>query len=719
MPIPLKELKKKFIVFSEADTVQTVRDRINASGDLWAFIIVQLGNGRYAVFYLANLIDALVSWRGKTLFESTLATPLGEIPGFLAELARPGYERENYTVSQALREARPTPGGRFIVVLDGDTVVGLLSDPYRISGTINMRWLDQTPVREVMEETPPETTGSLPSGLGTLSGEEPTLPPLEPDIAPRIINTELRDEDGVPQTPKTQPLKLATTYLLSFFVDAETSQHSITPGMQLSSEVFRSGEQVVGLDVRLESDDFDIEPIRPRLDVPRTGKSSKATFEIRARKEGVGIINAVFLKEGNFVQLLTLKFVVGELFTVTAQGRDLSGVAVLKPRDVNLTIVEETGGFRLILTGPVAATCKLPVTLEYLNHQIALARKEMLDIVHAGYAAQNLHVFQAGIDIPEDARDFALQKLAKAGYLLFDNLFFGPETDTQTQNLGNKLRQMAQSQTLNIQIFSEKFVLPWGILYMADSFIPDQPVIPDRFLGFKHIIEHIPLQQTMGVTTPTMDGNGLHVGLSLNKDIEKPEYPIITEQLDYWKTIQTQAGVMITEHATRPDLLTALARADLPDNILYFYCHAVSKFINEKGGPDASHLLLTGNQSVTIEDLKLYTKRTQPLPGAPLVFLNACESAELSPLFYDGFVPYFMQKGARGVIGTECETPALFGVVFAKRFFDEFLNGKRLGEVMLDLRREFLNEHNNPLGLLYALYVDGDTVVEPGLNLSF
>jgi len=105
------------------------------------------------------------------------------------------------------------------------------------------------------------------------------------------------------------------------------------------------------------------------------------------------------------------------------------------------------------------------------------------------------------------------------------------------------------------------------------------------------------------------------------------------------------------------------------------------------------------------------------LPGAPLVFINACESAELSPLFYDGFVPYFMAKGARGVIGTECETPALFAAEWARRFFDQFLAGAPLGEIFLGLRREFYYGHGNLLGLLYALYVDGDTQVVPAIEL--
>lgn len=106
------------------------------------------------------------------------------------------------------------------------------------------------------------------------------------------------------------------------------------------------------------------------------------------------------------------------------------------------------------------------------------------------------------------------------------------------------------------------------------------------------------------------------------------------------------------------------------------------------------------------------------LPGKPLVFINACESAELSPLFYGGFMPYFTTKGARGMIGTESDVPALFAAAWARSFFDQFLRGeKSLGQIFLDLRRQFFYEHNNILGLLYALYCDGDTQIVPGLQL--
>lgn len=174
--------------------------------------------------------------------------------------------------------------------------------------------------------------------------------------------------------------------------------------------------------------------------------------------------------------------------------------------------------------------------------------------------------------------------------------------------------------------------------------------------------------------------------------------------------------MQVTQRQTRADLLAALG-GDANDQVMYLYCHAVTSGPGDAGGIYGSYLVLTNEERLTLNDLNLDAPMTKPLRGNPLVFINACESAELTPSFYDGFVPYFMAKGSRGVIGTECKTPALFATEWALRFFPRFLAGEPLGELFLELRQEFCARHNNPLGLLYAVYCDGDTRIQPGLKI--
>jgi hypothetical protein len=153
------------------------------------------------------------------------------------------------------------------------------------------------------------------------------------------------------------------------------------------------------------------------------------------------------------------------------------------------------------------------------------------------------------------------------------------------------------------------------------------------------------------------------------------------------------------------------------DQLLYFYGHAQTPEADDPAGPNGAALSFDGQNWVSLRDLRLRDPQNKPFPGNPLVFINACESAGLSPLFYGGFMPYFTAKGARGMIGTECEVPIVFAAEWAKRFFDRFLYQEQtVGRVFLELRREFYENHRNLLGLLYALYCDGDTKIAPGLN---
>jgi hypothetical protein len=348
-------------------------------------------------------------------------------------------------------------------------------------------------------------------------------------------------------------------------------------------------------------------------------------------------------------------------------------------------------------------------------------RKVLRDeIVYMLDAPSRRYLFQDAVKIPDAARDAALMRLADVGYSLYRDIFYSADADVQANLLGDRLREMARgAKTLHIQVFSQHFPLPWGLLYLAgeDEYNPNE-IHPEWFLGLSHIVEHIPLQQKLLVTDSAIDSReGLTVSINVNPEIDaQMKTPLVGKQIDYWNHLEGLGQVKLVQRTTASDLLNALrSTQSTPDQIIYFYCHAATQDL-QKGGPDASLLVLGSQEKVTLKDLKQQAPSSKVLPGEPLVFINACESAELSPLVYDGFVPYFLAKGARGVIGTECETPAIFAVEWARRFFDRFLKGDPLGQIVLDLRKEFLSQENNPLGLLYALFVDGDTRLEPGFK---
>ncbi|CAN5543657.1 hypothetical protein BH24GEM3_BH24GEM3_06320 [soil metagenome] len=738
MPIATDELNHDFLLVDDSATVREVRDRVAAAQSSWIYVVVRLADGRYAALRLTEIVEALQR-QSEAATPGLLDTALVEVADLLSSHAAEAVEQESMSTRQAREQASHAPGRRLVVTANG-RVLGVLAMEMRsASRGTDLEWLNGEGRRDApelgvergqrrgwgAEETRAPPAPARPRLLG---GEEregwtesapPPAPVPEPKAEKRWLNAEIQDH------PAGEPLQVAEVYTLAFDVDTELRAAAL-PGSTTFDYRFAAGEELVELTLQLSSGDFEIHTAPQQLRVPRTGKSKgKARFDIEPKQEGTGLISAILLREGNFIQLMTLKLQVGAasqpgVLAAETIGRPLAAAFEVRPRDLSL-IIENTGtDFRLSLIGPVAARGTLPLTAPQVDQMIAQARQELLEIVNLEVGPSRDRVYQTGIDIPPEVNQQALRRLARVGFRLYQRLFYGgPAHDAQIRLLGDRLRTLAQTETLKIQIFSQNFPIPWGILYLAESYDPEK-VDPELFLGLKHIIEQLPLQNDLHVTSRTIDSRaGLTVSLNVNADIDlQMGVPLVADQLGYWEKIRERGGVKLVVRRREEEVTQALADTACEDQILYFYCHAVSRSLSEGGGPDTSNLVLSGGDSLTLEELNLFAPLQKVLPCAPLVFINACESAELSPLFYEGFVPYFMAKGARGVIGTECATPALFATEWARRFFDHFLGSQSLGQLFLDLRREFYYRHHNLLGLLYALYCDADTQIVPGVEVA-
>ncbi|RPI31353.1 MAG: CHAT domain-containing protein [Chloroflexota bacterium] len=682
MPIDSKSLSAPFRVFAAGDCLQNVLQQVDRAAGL--YLVVACAGGKYACVHLSEIIAALDGLTRLGERAALLNAPLGDLLApFALDPVDPSTDLWQATQK---RDDSPT---QCVVVVSGDRVVGVLAAARRGPVVYRSGAVAKGPV--VAQESGPEAGPS------------------------RRINVEVVDQDSRRLSPDAEPLQLKQTYTLVFDIAGQLKATSVIGDVFLQYQ-WKSGESEVELKLRLVSDDFEIFSPEQTLKVKRAGASNKARFDVLARREGRGVINALFFKDDVFIQLLTLKFTVvdGKLFERETSGKGLEAAFGAQTRHLSLTILEAVQDFQIIMTGPVGSTARLPISKQALDARIGEMRRTLRDKVVYMKEGERL-VYQQSLDISPAARDQALRVLAEVGYGLYQDIFYGPAADSQTKLLGDRLRQFARQEgTLKIQIFSQHFMLPWGLLYLAsdDEYDP-QKIDPALFLGLRHIVEHIPLQESMQVTSSDIDRRaGLAVSINVNTDIDSQMgAPLVARQLEYWKKAEKAGKATLVQRDTAEQLLAALrSTEETRDQVIYFYCHASSKDLSE-GGPDASALVLSNHERITLKDLKLMASTRRILPGEPLVFINACESAELSPLFYDGFVPYFLAKGARGVIGTECETPALFAVEWAARFFQRFLDGQPVGKIALDLRREFFEKHNNILGLLYALYVDADTRV--------
>lgn len=558
--------------------------------------------------------------------------------------------------------------------------------------------------------------------------------PAPSEAGKRFLNAEITEYD------MDRPLPPGEEFTLAFYVDVKRGRIS---GNFQEGLLFQKGEKLECLDVHLVTSDFIAHTHSPQeLRVPPSGASrNKARFDLEPKfTEGVGQVTALFYKENNFLQGMMLRLNVGQGAGAFAGkpetlGRALSGINLLEPRSVSLLIQNTGAGFDLTLVGAQAAHARLPITLDALDQAISEVRQALLDVVYLAAFHDNngkisgvdvfprdedptndvLLAYQSGVKIPPQVGNEALKRLAVAGYSLYRQIFYdGPQASLDSKNLGDRLGKLARGKkTLNIQIVSQEFLLPWGLLYMAEELDPER-FDADLFLGMRHIIEHIPLQQEMPVLDPDIPSRepdlavSLNIDASLDEQFDLPPDQSLAGQVAYWQALKEQGKVALEIRRLGKELQDALKKTETRDQILYFLGHAVWN----EGKPA---LIFAGRDALALKDLQMFAPGGKRLPGAPLVFLNACESAELSPRFYRGFMPYFVEKGARGVIGTECQVPVRFAAAWAQRFFVHFLAGEPLGEVMLNLRREFYQQENNLLGLMYALYCDGDTRVTPGL----
>lgn len=269
------------------------------------------------------------------------------------------------------------------------------------------------------------------------------------------------------------------------------------------------------------------------------------------------------------------------------------------------------------------------------------------------------------------------------------------------------------------------YLAPWQLLY-PNFEDPDQSD-SEKFWGFKYEVavrQYIPTARQRPDTTPVrLRGNDMvfargqpqdandRVGdlaerLMASLERRLPPRPgatavssILTANTadGFLDHLHHRAGelklVFLFSHATSgTQVLTATdAPISVPDDI----------------GP---RLKFSNQQEVTprkIEELIDRVRRPPPIWGEqPIFILNACETGTggIVPANSGVFVSLLMRLGARAVIVTESEIWSEFASAWAESFLDELFAGHDMPKAVRNARRRHLEDHNNPLGLIYSLY---------------
>ena len=178
------------------------------------------------------------------------------------------------------------------------------------------------------------------------------------------------------------------------------------------------------------------------------------------------------------------------------------------------------------------------------------------------------------------------------------------------------------------------------------------------------------------------------MGLNSGIDTEPPwvnRTPLpVRVQRDFFDVALKDRGGYFDQY----DDIIKIVRAATPVSLIYFFCHGTAKELkfdktsskltadNVDGGPD--------------------------YPGWPIVFINACDAGNISPLSFYSFRTEFRKRKAAGIIAPSFPVPTMFAAMFGNSFLASYCQRELVGKTLFNLRRELL-ARNNPLGLWYSL----------------
>jgi CHAT domain-containing protein len=88
----------------------------------------------------------------------------------------------------------------------------------------------------------------------------------------------------------------------------------------------------------------------------------------------------------------------------------------------------------------------------------------------------------------------------------------------------------------------------------------------------------------------------------------------------------------------------------------------------------------------------------------PLVFLNACGTAIMDPAVASSFVKVFCDNNNRCIIATTSNVPDRIAASISRYFYQQLFTGVEVGSALHSAKWRLLQDHRNPLGIVYCIY---------------
>ncbi|HEX8320405.1 CHAT domain-containing protein [Longimicrobium sp.] len=578
-------------------------------------------------------------------------------------------------------------------------------------------------------EWPLESAGPAPEPAPSESAPPEPAPP--PPAAPRFPDFCVLVAGSGAEHPSDRPLKADQEYVLEVIITPDPHGLPATGERQPIRDPGQA--ETVKVFVTAEADDDSFVHIDQPLDSldlpPGSGASTAARFAFRPRRKsaGPGDRAAIMVRMYYRLNLLARTVVSFEVGGKWDEARRKDAVSIeslvldptlaaldeVVPQDLHIDVTSRADdGYRLnvLYRKPggeeVVFPARLRITTAGLEDRLRDARDELHRIATSPE-------YTSGLRATSDQFAAHLHRLARTGQRLWSKLF-DEDQDAAAFDLAAVLRENPPPPGARIQVTlapdATEFIFPWGLMFQGE--IPKESYVApdtDGFWGTRYEVEIRLPQSPLPRDRPVEAPGALKLAFMLWEQFRNS-----TGQKEFLAELAARSGgrLEVGEPILRASLCKDLL-ADCDAQVLYFYSHGYTRprkaDTTPDGDPQGAASPDRNRTWIALTNGRLYLDELMhevqgKFPSQPLIVLNMCESAEMSPSLSDSFVSFFLDRGARAVVGTECPMTVEFADPFGRRLLEGVLAGQTASRALMDARRHFVRNERNPLGLAYTLY---------------
>ena len=585
--------------------------------------------------------------------------------------------------------------------------------------------------------------------------------------APRVVNVMLADQSGG-RLPETTALAPVASYLLRVWLGIRADASVVVNPTPLPlRDLVPASSGGWWFDVVVASTDVDINTSAQRVFLPFDGASwvcacTGIEHSCRPRdrrpyldipfgtRSGTGSasLRCTVYDRNNAIQSIRLVFAVGADPTSATRihgvvdyslADDLALAEALPPRRLNvLTNESEAATHTILVKGEGVQPVTVDLTETAASEVLRSVRRELILITLGRDEKTTQYDDDNAAPVEQLTKD--LETMAYLGSAFWEKAVpIGTDQDV--------LRPLLTT-TATIQIARvTSTVFPWAIVYdyphllsdpwfpcdllkhwpesrsvlatypegcpFASQHRPLNTLCPFGFWGFRHLIEQPPsvLRGRLRTTLAVPVGARAATVRSLNLDES-----ITAGHLRHLRNCLAPRFAL-ADCDSRDDFVSAI---DTPLPLIYFYCHGRTASLGDRGVDlsvpylEVGHdeMIGTGDLNAWAAAGQWHRERWRDVP--PLVFINGCKTAALSPEQIVTFVDAFAGAEAAGVIGTEIAVAQPLASEFAQGFYGHLMadSAMTVGQALRRARFDFLAK-GNITGLVYTAFCSMDLILEP------